>query len=58
MHCSLEKSQQVRAGKKKKKKEKSTIQKRRRNNQMNPNTHLDETKHEDAICHVTKEGLS
>ena len=44
--------------KKKKKKEKSTRQKRRQNNQLNPNTHLDETKHEDAIYCVTKEGLS
>ena len=34
--------------KKKKRREKSARQKRRRNNQLNPNTHLDETKHEDA----------
>ena len=44
--------------KKKKKKEKFARQKRRCNNQLNPNTHQDETKHEDAICRVTKEGLS
>ena len=40
MHCSLCKSQQMRAEPKKKKKEKTAEQKRRRHNNLNPNGHI------------------
>ena len=51
MHCSLWKSQQVRAEPKKKRKEKSAGQKRKRNNQLNPNTHKERYR---VLCLVAK----